>query len=118
MNTTSRLLITCATAFVALSANAGSAASMTDGSRITNGGTGFIGVTQSAGQPRMAQRFASMPAGEATTMVNGQPNANPDAPTWSAEVQRTAERSMGNSAGVRMDARAAAARNPAWGTPD
>jgi hypothetical protein len=118
MKTISCLLISCATAFVAVSANAGSAASMTDGSHITNGGTGFIGVTQSAGQPRMAQRFAAMPAGEATTMVNGQPNANPDAPAWNAEAQRTAERSMGNSAAMKMDTRAAAARNPAWGTPD
>ena len=118
MNTLPKLLVTCAAAFLAFGANAGSTASMTDGSRITNGGTGFIGVTQSAGQPRMAQHFASMRAGEATTMVNGQPNVNTEAPARGSAVQPTTTRAMGNSAGMKVDARAAAARNPSWGTPD
>ncbi len=91
---------------------------MTDSSRITNGGTGFIGVTESAGQPRMAQQFASMRAGEATTMVNGQPNVNTEAPAWGSAMQPSATRSMGASGGMTLDPRAVAARNPSWGTPD
>jgi hypothetical protein len=118
MNTLPKLLVTCAAAFLAFGANAGSTASMNDGSRITNGGTGFIGVTESAGQPRMAQHFASMRAGEATTMVNGQPNVNTEAPAWSSAAQPYAARSMGNASGRSMDARSVAARNPSWGTPD
>ena len=114
-----QLLISCAAAFLAVGAHAAnsSSAATSDGWHITNGGTGFIGVTQSAGQPRAMQRVAGMPAGEATTMIDGRPNANPDAPGWTA-APRDAQRTMGNSSGSAMDARSIAARNPSWGTPD
>ena len=96
---------------------------------ITNGGTGFIGVTQSFGMP--AQPFnvrwnatATTPiplqAGEASTFVQGQPNANPDAPgvnpAAAAGDHVTGNlRTMGN-AGSMSDFPPGA--HPQWGTPD
>ena len=96
-----------------------------DTSRISNGGTGFVGVTQSAGQARtMDQRMwtasnqwssrTPIAAGEASTSVNGQPNGNPDAPTRDSMVSAKSDlRAMGNSGSTK-----ASARNPSWGTPD
>lgn len=117
MKTNSAKLILCALgAFAALGANAmGTAA---DSGRITNGGTGFIGVTESYGQPKamVAQSQMRLPSGEASTFVNGRPNANPEAPgTAMGGVQTQAMGNTGMSAqtGVR-----ASARNPSWGTPD
>lgn len=121
MNTTTRILLSTAALFTSIAANAAGAMPGQDAYHQTNGGTGYIGLTESAGQPRatnagkmwtasspMANR-TPMAAGEATTMVNGQPNVNPDAPTWnSVAMHKPRTQSMGN----------AAARNPAWGTPD
>jgi hypothetical protein len=121
MNTATRLLLATSTLFLAAAANAAPAAPGQDAYHQTNGGTGYIGLTESAGQPRamnakkewtassqMANR-TPMAAGEATTMVNGQPNVNPDAPASNSMAMHASRtQSMGN----------AAARNPARGTPD
>ncbi|MEO5672412.1 MAG: hypothetical protein ABIR26_17125 [Ramlibacter sp.] len=117
MKTSSQLLIASCAMGLAMAASAGTAMNGDDTSRITNGGTGYIGLTQSAGQPRpMPMKFvAALPSGEASTLVGGRPNTNPDAPAWTAMAPRTAElQSMGNIG----SARSAAARNPSWGTPD
>lgn len=80
------LLLCAATTLLALGTGANAAVRAADVPHITNGGTGYIGLTESAGQPRahrMTTRWASgagettsMPqrAGEASTMVNGRPN--------------------------------------------
>ncbi len=65
---------------------------------ITNGGTGYIGFTESVGQARMPMRYTSM-GGEATTMINGQPNVNPEATMANSAGARAAMRTMGGSAG-------------------
>lgn len=125
MNTTAKLLISSCALGLTLAANAGVAMNGDDTSRITNGGTGFIGVTQSVGQPRtMDQRRwtasnqwtsrTPIAAGEASTFVNGQPNQNPDAPSRDSVSSAKADlRAMGNSGSSK-----ASARNPSWGTPD
>ena len=132
MKTFPQLLAASCALGLALAANAGTAMNGDDTSRITNGGSGFIGVTQSVGQPRRVETAMWMPsaqsveryptrAGEASTMVNGRPNANPDAPALGAMAARTNElQSMGNRAGMSAASTAmtGAARNPAWGTPD
>lgn len=125
MNTTAKLLISSCALGLTLAATAGTAMNGDDTSRITNGGTGFIGVTESVGQPRTmntrmwtaSNQWTSrtpIGAGEASTFVNGQPNQNPDAPSRdSMSTARADLRAMGNSGSTN-----AAARNPSWGTPD
>lgn len=124
-------LILCATlACGAAAAHAGTQVRAADLPRISNGGTGFSGVTESVGmaahRPVTAQWNAnttSIPlrAGEATTMVNGRPNANPDAPMahgggTAGERMQPALRAMGGSGGAMADRPAGAHRG--WGTPD
>jgi hypothetical protein len=126
MNITRKLIMTAGALCMAVGANAAN--------DITNGGTGYIGLTESAGQPRAMQSrtkaFAanstmSFPsaAGEATTMVNGRPNANPDAPSANSMANPRSElRSMGNSSGAMGAMGAMGAGSPwqhrSWGTPD
>ena len=86
----------CAAALLASAAHA-TTLRAADLPRITNGGTGFIGVTDSAGsdwRPAPAARIAaitsSIPvtAGEASTVVNGQPNRDPQDPALRATTMR------------------------------
>ncbi|MES3000738.1 MAG: hypothetical protein V4787_08600 [Pseudomonadota bacterium] len=121
MNTATKLLLSSAALFTAFAASAAPAMPGQDAYHQTNGGTGYIGLTESAGQARtmntdkvwtassqMVNRTPTA-AGEASTMVNGRPNVNPDAPgSDSTSMRAPRTQSMGN----------AAARNPAWGTPD
>ncbi|MEO7391896.1 MAG: hypothetical protein ABIU58_06955 [Ramlibacter sp.] len=128
MNAFPKLLITTCALGLALAATAGTSMGGSADSKITNGGTGFIGVTESAGQPRVAemkmwmtaaQSVSAIPtaAGEASTMVNGNPNGNPDAPAYGSA--RSSElRAMGNAAATYGPISGASAHNPAWGTPD
>jgi hypothetical protein len=115
-----------------LGANAGG--QMSDKGRITNGGTGYIGLTESAGQPRHmnSPARASLPAGEASTMVNGRPNQHPNSPINMAgnDAARTmdATRAMGASSMGAAPMRSpmepmhssmtGSTRHPMWGTPD
>jgi hypothetical protein len=96
------------------------AGTMADEARITNGGTGFMGVTQSVGQPRpMGRVYGAMPAGEASTMVNGQPNVDPNAPLAGSARMTYEQRTMGAAGAMpSYSTGPAAARNPSWGTPD
>jgi hypothetical protein len=121
-------LILCATlACGTLAAQAGTTLQAADLPRIGNGGTGFIGVTESAGMPRQpvdvrwsATSSSAVPtrAGEASTFVEGRPNAQPDVPmagdrrAMNAPMQGDA-RTMG-MAGSSMPAIAV---HPGWGTP-
>lgn len=90
--------------------------------RISNGSTGFIGLTASAGMAtssvdRPATRSAALPAGEASTVVQGQPNRDPAAVAITSGVAGT--RAMGNSGAVPMQQPVTAQRkSPVWGTPD
>jgi hypothetical protein len=114
MNATRTTIFGLACACAAFGFNAQAASGASDDWHMTNGGTGFVGVTQSAGQPRhkmMMDKSAYMRSGEASTMMNGQPNVNPDAPMWNAKAMSAHERQT-------MGAQAAAASNPTWGTPD
>ncbi len=118
MKTTSaKFLLSVAGVCAALGANA--AGMGADSGRITNGGTGFIGVTESYGQPGtvVAGSRMGMPAGEASTWVNGRPNQNPEAP--GVRMGGVPAQAMGNApaGGTRTDLRANS-RNPSWGTPD
>lgn len=119
MNSFSKLLLGASFATLAIASHAASVQAV-DIPRISNGGTGFIGVTQSAGMPevrtyadRTVQRYSSM-SGEATTMVNGQPNVNPEAP-MAGSARQADVRSMG--AAPRADS-APSNRSILWGTPD
>ena len=92
MNTLPKLLIASCTMCLAMAANAGVAPNGDDTSRISNGGTGYIGLTQSAGQPRtsdMKARHAAMPKHNRETQKMG---------------------SYGTASGP--------ATHPMWGTPD
>lgn len=114
MKTSTQLLIGSCALGLALAASAGTALNGDDTSRISNGGTGYIGLTQSAGQPRAmgVKHVAAVPSGEASTMVGALPNANPDAGARTGMTPRL--QTMGNAGSPRD----AAARNPSWGTPD
>lgn len=123
-------LLLCATlACGAAAAQAGTHVRAAELPRISNGGTGFIGVTESAGMPhrpvtaRWNTNTSRVPlsAGEATTMVDGRPNANPDAPMahgggMAGQPMQHALRAMGGSGGALADRPANAHRG--WGTPD
>jgi hypothetical protein len=120
----------------AAAAQAGTPIKAADLPQITNGGTGFIGVTESAGMPRQpvdwrsganGMKFTPLPAGEASTFVNGQPNVDPYAPGRGMDrMAKTGDRMRGDDAramGSNRDAAAARAGFPAnasplWGTPD
>ena len=117
----------CALAFAAQAASPLRAA---DVPRIPEGGTGFIGVTDSAGTAwRPDQRLAGtaavtsgvpVGAGEASTWVRGQPNRDPNAPGMGPAATRT---TMGGAPAPSSEQRAArpggrSAMNPSWGTPD
>lgn len=121
MNTSAKFLLSAVAACAALSAHAGGM-NTADSTRITNGGTGFIGVTESYGQPKAQwstadARGITSRAGEATTFVNGRPNQNPEAPGMAMGAQDT--RAMGASAAMAGDATVAPAwRHRSWGTPD
>lgn len=121
MKTSSAKIILCALgACAALGANATGMGA--DSARITNGGTGFIGVTQSY-ESRQAYavegRQARLPAGEATTMINGRPNQNPEAPGMGMAMGGAPTQFMGNSGAMRAETGVRAnSRNPSWGTPD
>lgn len=98
--------------------------------RITNGGTGFIGLTESAGTDwrpgmateRTATRTSGVPvaAGEASTTVNGQPNRDPNDPA----LRMPSLQAMGASPAPAMERagtmppRAPAWWHRSWGTPD
>lgn len=125
----SNLILCAALACGAVAAQAGTHVRAADLPRISNGGTGFIGVTDPAGMPHRpvtAQWNAgttSIPlrAGEASTMVDGRPNANPDAPMAGARGMADAPmqhalRTMGSSGAAMADRPAGAHRG--WGTPD
>jgi hypothetical protein len=96
-----------------------------DEARTTNGGTGFIGVTESAGTAWRPDRdlsasasgTSSVPlrAGEASTFVDGQPNQQPVAPGSGMSAPDT--RAMGAAPAMRADA-APAWGHRMWGTPD
>lgn len=117
MKTPNRLILAAAAAFFSIGVHAAKPVNAADLPRISNAGTGFIGLTESAGTPRQAYMHSrsttsSVPnqAGEASTMVDGVPNqimateANGNAP-------RQDLRTMGQSGS------AAAAVHPSWGTP-
>jgi len=116
MNTsTARRILLALGACAALGAQAAMPA---DTGRITNGGTGFIGVTESYGQPATVAvgSRTGMPAGEASTWVNGRPNQNPEAPGMASGG--TQGQSMGNTGAMGPQGVRGNARNPSWGTPD
>lgn len=131
MKTFPRLLISGAAACLALAAQAGTAMNASEMGRITNGGTGYIGLTQSAGQPRpmeMAMEMAStqavsripVAAGEASTMVDGHPNQDPDAPAKGSMTSANAElRSMGHTGAAPAGyGPMGPLQQRGWGTPD
>jgi hypothetical protein len=125
----SNLMLSATLACCAASAQAGTTFSAAD-ARITNGGTGFIGVTESAGRPAQHARWNAdsssiLRGGEASTFVNGRPNEDPYAPGMgaypmgAARAPMTGElRTMGGSRVDRGVAGAPEGAHPAWGTPD
>lgn len=117
-----QLALCAAAAVLSLSAQAGSGVMASEVPRITNGGTGVHTLPASDGMPSQAWRapqdgVATTPAqaGEASTMVQGRPNAHPAMATGMHTPQET--RAMGN-ARWGMGAGPAPAMHPAWGTPD
>ena len=92
MNTLPKLLITSCAMCIAMAANAAVAPNGDDTSRISNGGTGYIGLTQSAGLPR-------------TNEMNPKAAAAP-------KHNRAAQK-MGSYGTV-----SGPATHPMWGTPD
>lgn len=120
-------LMLCATLACCAAAAQASTLKAADVPRITNGGTGFIGVTESAGMPAQpvavrlgASGTSAIPvrAGEASTIVKGQPNVDPNTPMgMSGDHIKFDARAMGNSAGGFM-ADFPANAHPGWGTPD
>jgi hypothetical protein len=127
----SSLMLSATLACCAAAAQAGTTSAPAD-ARITNGGTGFIGLTESAGMPRQpfqvrwaADTSPIVPAGEASTLVKGRPNVDPFAPGMgtyqmdAAHPPMTPElRTLGNSRVVMGVAGAPAGAHQAWGTPD
>jgi hypothetical protein len=112
MNIVKTSLFCIATLAAATAFQAQAGVNAVDVPRISNGGTGFIGVTASAPMARSsALGYKSASMGEAGTS-NGQPNVNPEAPMASAST-----RVMGNS-GMQHRGSTQQARDAAWGTPD
>jgi len=128
MKRSNHLLLSAVLACCAAAAQAGTSLKAADLPRISNGSTGFIGVTESVGMKRppvdvqwSASGSSAIPlrAGEATTVVNGRPNENPDAPAPGAMAGDRLQgqlRTMGSSGGHMSDFPANAHRG--WGTPD
>src|SRR6478609_2717670 len=112
MNHATRLLLGTTALFVAVAASAAPTMPGQDGYHYSNGGTGYIGLTASAGQPRMNMDRTSMAAGEATTLINGRPNQNPEAPMPGSMTAKRAPQAWAQTQAMGN------ARNPAWGTPD
>jgi hypothetical protein len=106
------IALCAAAAFATIAAQAAEPAS-------PNGGTGYIGLTTSAGMPGRAMRVAPadrMPPGEASTWVAGQPNANPDAPRPGAALPMdTGRMAMGGGREMPMPSHTSPMT---WGTPD
>jgi hypothetical protein len=102
MNISSQFLVIAGALALAASANA-STTTMSDTARITNGGTGYVGLTQSVAEPHSRWARGSnygIPnsAGEASTMVDGRPNVDINAPKSVATRMRPADlRAMGSS---------------------
>lgn len=117
-----QLALCAAAAVLSLSAHAGSGVMATEVPRITNGGTGVHTLPAADAMQRQAWRAAhegatTVPAqaGEASTMVQGRPNAQPAVAGGMHQTQGT--QAMGN-ARWSLGAGPAPARHPAWGTPD
>lgn len=118
-----RTVLLAATFSTVLSAHAGGVRAA-DVPHMTNGGTGYIGLTASAGTPREAfqadrshvQRVP-LRAGEASTMVNGRPNADPDAP-WADGAPTAGMRTAMGAAPNPLHRGEGRATHPGWGTPD
>jgi len=117
MKTSTQLILSAAAACFSIGVHAAMPVNAADLPRISNGGTGFIGLTDSAGTQRQAYMHSrtttsSVPnqAGEASTMVNGVPNQTV-ATDGSVMAARPDLRTIGQSG------TAAAAANPSWGTP-
>jgi len=108
------LLFCAAGASLSIAANAAMPVHASDLAATNNGGTGYIGLSASAGLPaaradaRMA--MAATPGGELTTLVRGRPNVATDVPATTARGQAVDSRFV--------NARATASTNPSWGTPD
>jgi hypothetical protein len=120
MKASRTLALTLGTVALACGMTAQAGVRISDSDRITNGGTGHIGITQSIGQPMPAPmaRMTSVPAGEATTLVDGQPNVNPDTVGWTPARMDDARR-MGAPAARSMPGSMPATKgHPTWGTPD
>jgi len=128
----SNLMLSATLACCAAAAQAGTSFTAAD-ARITNGGTGFIGVTESAGMPSQpvharwsaGDTSSILPAGEASTLVKGRPNVDPYEPGMGPYPMGAARTSMAGElrtlGGGRVDtgvAGAPAGAHPAWGTPD
>jgi hypothetical protein len=116
------LILAAALGCTALGAQAAMPVNAADLPRISNGGTGFIGLTESAGAQRRAYQpmrgaTNSIPAqaGEASTMVGGVPNRHQDTSVAGSGMAQGSDRpelrTMGQSGTM------ATAANPAWGTP-
>jgi hypothetical protein len=123
----SNLMLGATLACCAAAAQAATTLKAADLPRITNGGTGFIGVTESDGMPPQpvdvrlsASGTSAIPlrAGEATTIVKGQPNVDPNAPMgMTGNHMKFDARAMGMNGGATM-AEFPANAHPGWGTPD
>jgi hypothetical protein len=116
------LILGAALGCLALGAQAAMPVNAADLPRISNGGTGFIGLTESAGTQRRAYRpmrsaTSAIPtqAGEASTMVGGVPNRHQDTLAAGTGVAQGSDRpelrTMGHSGTMTT------AANPTWGTP-
>lgn len=119
MHTSLRFILGSAAALALASAHATAPA---DAARITNGGTGYIGLTASAGSPRQAVAMAdttmALPSGEASTMVQGRPNAHPIAERSAPMASAVDAQAAPASTAVMGAAPAARMQHPMWGTPD
>jgi hypothetical protein len=95
--------------------------------RITNGGTGYHGLTGSAGMP--AERYQPMRstgpvtagyatrAGEASTLVDGRPNASPEADA--IVLHRSARSTPADTRAMGAGSMGwSPASHASWGTPD
>ena len=128
MKRISHLMLSATLVCCAAAAQAATTLKAADVPYITNGGTGFIGVTESAGMKRQpvdlrasanGMKFTPLPAGEASTIVNGLPNVDPNvaALMHDGSAAQPQTRTMGGSRSTSMnDVPAHAHRG--WGTPD
>ena len=127
MKRSTHLMLSASLACCAAAVQAGTTIKAADLPRISNGSTGFIGVTESVGMKRppadvqwSASGSSAIPlrAGEATTFVHGRPNENPDVPAGGMAGDRMQGqlRVMGSGGGTMSDFPANAHRG--WGTPD